>query len=667
MKEIYKHKYSSKISLLWFLILMLISVNSCKKDSKADLNIGGLSLPNLFSQLPEKEKIHSKEILDWVKNLPDLLPTDPFWDKAEQKVIVGRHVVRVPISDDASLYFTKQNDSLKVFVYKWIDKDPGKRLFTGNIISYNFQDERLRLLRYNKSKLFLYSTFDEPIPSNSSYSSEESFGSSWINRIWDRFTGKRSKKNEVNPSFTLASNKLKSISKNLKSVTSSAQAQGLIGALMCFLQGGTYDASAAERPGGSHGGTMISGHCTPGGGAVPRFFDWLTSLLGADGDGANGDDGGGGYIGNAPYNGDPGSSGNNTYIPPSNSSGTTGGGSGGGTTTPPLPPYGGGAIWVSKWVPDDSGGCTPTESGPSNDPNGVSQPGGPVGCPTGGGGHWESYQIFSDPATEDPNFSLGSYVDINSVDNSLNDVTIMPNYTNDITDDNIGNEFNPSIDVNFLDISLDQSFSSNTQLLRVYNVLCGNYTMQKALSKFFGKKHPINLEFRAKTLGPLTRAQTIPIGDTSNHYTNRIIIEIDSVKASTRPDLMVAKTIIHEIIHAEIFRILQLGKQHILPGDYNKILNALIAYWKVYPSANPKVNQYWDHGYMAIHYLSTIARALKEYDNNPNTPLCFYKMLAWEGLEYTPFYNKMSPSDIQKITAAINNYNNSQTISPCIN
>lgn len=101
---------------------------------------------------------------------------------------------------------------------------------------------------------------------------------------------------------------------------------------------------------------------------------------------------------------------------------------------------------------------------------------------------------------------------------------------------------------------------------------------------------------------------------------------------------MVVKSIIHEIIHAEIFRILRLGNLNILPSEYNKILNNLLAYYKAYPLTNPEItNKIWDHGFMAVHYLSTIAKALQEYHNNPNIPLCFYKMLAWKGLQGTPF------------------------------
>jgi hypothetical protein len=108
-------------------------------------------------------------------------------------------------------------------------------------------------------------------------------------------------------------------------------------------------------------------------------------------------------------------------------------------------------------------------------------------------------------------------------------------------------------------------------------------------------------------------------------------------------------------------------KFNVLRSEYNKILNNLLAYYKAYPLANSEItNKIWDHGFMAEHYLSTIAKALQEYDNNPNIPLCFYKISAWEGLQGTPFWNKLSAADRLYIQNTIDNYVNSQTITPCL-
>jgi len=69
---------------------------------------------------------------------------------------------------------------------------------------------------------------------------------------------------------------------------------------------------------------------------------------------------------------------------------------------------------------------------------------------------------------------------------------------------------------------------------------------------------------------------------------------------------------------------------------------------------------------MLKHYLSTIARALKDFDNNNNTPMCFYKMLAWEGLYQTPYWNKLLPVIKTYFENTIDSYNDTQNITPCI-
>jgi hypothetical protein len=75
----------------------------------------------------------------------------------------------------------------------------------------------------------------------------------------------------------------------------------------------------------------------------------------------------------------------------------------------------------------------------------------------------------------------------------------------------------------------------------------------------------------------------------------------------------------------------------------------------------------WDHDYMAKYYFNTISQAIKDFDNNPNIPIGFYKMLALESLQNTPFFSKLSASNQTYILPAIINYQNSQTITPCLN
>jgi len=49
--------------------------------------------------------------------------------------------------------FTKVNGVLNVDAYRWQDKDLNARLFTGNIIDYSFQTNKINALVYDNSTL----------------------------------------------------------------------------------------------------------------------------------------------------------------------------------------------------------------------------------------------------------------------------------------------------------------------------------------------------------------------------------------------------------------------------------------------------------------------------------------------------------------------------------
>ncbi len=73
--------------------------------------------------------------------------------KAQQAVIKGQHVVRIPIGTNAALYFTKTNTLLKVYAYKWLNQKPTEKPFTGMIDVYSFQTSALNRLVYTSGIL----------------------------------------------------------------------------------------------------------------------------------------------------------------------------------------------------------------------------------------------------------------------------------------------------------------------------------------------------------------------------------------------------------------------------------------------------------------------------------------------------------------------------------
>ncbi len=127
-----------------------------------------------------------------------------------------------------------------------------------------------------------------------------------------------------------------------------------------------------------------------------------------------------------------------------------------------------------------------------------------------------------------------------------------------------------------------------------------------------------------------------------------------------RPNLSIARTIIHETIHAEMFRkilsiinnggnldgiTIQQWTNKLSNGDYAGIFD----YYSRYG-----VND-MQHEQMAAHYITTISGFLAEMQ--PGLPQNIYNALAWEGLQGTVAWNSLSTSKKTEITNTINQFN----------
>lgn len=144
-----------------------------------------------------------------------------------------------------------------------------------------------------------------------------------------------------------------------------------------------------------------------------------------------------------------------------------------------------------------------------------------------------------------------------------------------------------------------------------------------------------------------------------------------------RPNLLVAKTLIHEVIHAEMWRkilsIIEnggdvdgLSKQQweskLALGDYPGIFDYYTRFG---------VNGF-QHSQMAAHYRNSIATALQEFDTGiplgvNEVPDQYYMDLAWEGLIYQndPTWQSLSSSERIRITSTIDNLISSKINDPC--
>ena len=228
----------------------------------------------------------------------------------------------------------------------------------------------------------------------------------------------------------------------------------------------------------------------------------------------------------------------------------------------------------------------------------------------------------------------------------------------------------------------DQIINTLTgKALCVYNKLQSSSTgFKNAIKKFDGDfpvahlKFEVDTNMSSNTKKAFTRAP--------ENYVIDIVLNGNSTKDASyqkRPNLLVAKTIIHEVIHAEMFRkLLSLANnngnidvtslnQMLQQGDYPGMLDYYFRYGN-------NINSNWQHQQMAAHYRETIARFLQEFDtgtvlDNNTQPNQLYLDLAWEGLIYsniTAWQGIMDDAERTRIVNVISNYITNNLNQTCV-
>ncbi len=162
------------------------------------------------------------------------------------------------------------------------------------------------------------------------------------------------------------------------------------------------------------------------------------------------------------------------------------------------------------------------------------------------------------------------------------------------------------------------------------------------IQKFMGEK-PINhLTFKIDySLPNKTNARTKNLDDFN------IAILVNGNTLGQRTVIGLARTLIHEAIHAEMKRkLISVGyklDKISFPGIYD--------YMKRYRQSK---NQEWDHEQMAAHYIKTIADALEDFDGGTHSR-DFYESLSWEGLQGTTSWDNLSETKRKNIINTIKN------------
>ena len=195
----------------------------------------------------------------------------------------------------------------------------------------------------------------------------------------------------------------------------------------------------------------------------------------------------------------------------------------------------------------------------------------------------------------------------------------------------------------------------------VYLKLENNNFIKKTLGKFLGTKAPVHLIIEQDNLDEGTSGET-EYGDII-----KIILDIDDMKNT--PSLWGAHTILHEAIHADIYRKIRVTsrlhydrytREYSLPDGSRAHFPTLFDYYDNFPN-NPQ------HNFMADFYREAMEKGLKEYATliGKTYPDQLYKDIAWSGLHNTKAWDNMFADPVftrneqRRILRAINNFKNS--------
>ena len=231
-------------------------------------------------------------------------------------------------------------------------------------------------------------------------------------------------------------------------------------------------------------------------------------------------------------------------------------------------------------------------------------------------------------------------------------------------------------DVNILGNNQDCEEEEEDQIINelkgkadcVYQKMKNNSILSKTLAKFNGQNTPVNLVLRNGDLDPGTNGET-----DYNLGLPMVTITLDNGASDNRPSLSVARTILHEAIHAEIFRKIKTTsgmsydsstRTWKLPNGSRAHFPTLFDFYNKYPD-NPH------HNYMAVFYRAAMVEGLKEYakEIGKTYPESLYQDLAWVGLHESdawknmfadPIYTKQEQDRILKSRTDFNKTGNNE-------
>lgn len=209
-------------------------------------------------------------------------------------------------------------------------------------------------------------------------------------------------------------------------------------------------------------------------------------------------------------------------------------------------------------------------------------------------------------------------------------------------------------------ILIDDDFGANPCLSNVYEEMGKSETLHNYLQNFDDEFSVAHLRLSVENgLPNNANAST----SAPNNYVITITFNADNLN---RPSLSVARTLIHEMIHAEIFRkLLSIVQEPSIVFTWEQIdqikedFPGLYDYYMRYEWGEDLSATLTDtqHELMAEHYRGIIVQTLKEYDDTYADEV--YEALAWVGLKNTHAWNELSEEEQNNINSTISSFNSS--------
>ncbi|AQX06128.1 hypothetical protein ATB99_16400 [Elizabethkingia meningoseptica] len=175
------------------------------------------------------------------------------------------------------------------------------------------------------------------------------------------------------------------------------------------------------------------------------------------------------------------------------------------------------------------------------------------------------------------------------------------------------------------------------------------------LGNFKGESSVLNLSFNVKYIP--SEPGTLITGQTYTEQIQNGYVRIDiNTEALGSTALGIAKTFIHEMIHAKMFYdLVNAGWDGIKDiKEINPV--SLPTLLRAYQEYKYEKGEDAQHKFMSEYYIPKIGRALAQFDGHEQNS-SVYENLAWTGLQRRQAYEALSKAKRDKITEANNNFN----------